>query len=216
MGNPATWIELQAELLADAMREDDEDLAARVPAFIGRAESHFQRELFSPEREAQAALTVTNATAALPADFGGAKSVWIDAPIVRVLDRLTPDALRQRYPAQETGMPLHFAIQGETMLFGPVPADGKTIELSYIEGIPPLGESQPTNWVLAAHPDAYVQGALTELYEFTEHFDKAALCRSKRDAILASINRAGRRRRTNSGPLVASAGLLQTSRGARA
>jgi hypothetical protein len=209
MAAPTTWTELKAELLADCMREDDEVLIARLPFFIGRAEAHLQRELLSPEREARDTLVSASGVAALPEDFGGVKAVWSEAPVTRVLDAVTPSALRQRYSVAAVGIPLHFSIEGEIMLLGPTPPDGHAIELTYIEGVPTLGPKRACNWLLADHPDVYVQASLAELYEFIEHFEKADRCRAKRDQTTDSINRAARRRKTNSGPLVACPGLRQ-------
>jgi hypothetical protein len=203
MAAPATWTELKDELLADCMREGDEGLIARLPYFIGRAEALFQRELFSPEREARATLVVASRVAALPADFGGVKLVWVEAPEVRVLDRLTAGALRSRYPSVQEGSPSHFAIEGEAMMFGLVPAEGAAVELNYIGGIPGLGANQPSNWLLADHPDVYIQAALAELYEFTEHYEKADRCRRRREDFIGRINQASRRRSIDSGPLAA-------------
>jgi hypothetical protein len=178
MAAPTTWTELKAELLADCMREDDEALIARLPYFIGRAEAHVQRELFSPERQARATLTPVNGVVALPVDFDGVSTVWINAPVARVLAAVTPSALRRRYSTAAMGTPRHFAIDGETMLLGPVPGEGQTIALTYIEGIAALGPGQATNWLLRDHPDVYVGASLAELYEFTEHHEKADRCRA--------------------------------------
>jgi hypothetical protein len=213
---PTTWTELKAELLADCMREDDEVLIARLPYFIGRAEALFQRELFSPERETRATLIAAGGVVALPADFGGVRTVWIEAPVARVLEAVTPSALRQHYPAAAVGTPRHFAIEGETMLLRPLAPEGRAIALSYIEGIRPLGPRQACNWLLGNYPDVYVQASLAELYEFTEHHDKADRCRARRDEAIASINRSARRRKTNSGQLVTSAAIRQVSRRVRA
>jgi hypothetical protein len=209
MAAPTTWTELKAELLADCMREDDEVLIARLPSFIARAEAHFQRELFSPEREARDTLVSASGVAALPADFGAVKAVWSEAPVTRVLDAVTPSALRQRYSAAAVGIPLHFSIEGEIMLLGPAPPDGHAIEMTYIEAIPTLGPQRACNWLLADHPDVYIQASLAALYEFTEHFEKADRCGAQRDQTLDSINRAGRRRKSNSGTLIASPGVRQ-------
>jgi hypothetical protein len=216
MAAPATWSELKVELLADCMREDDEVLTTRLPSFIARAEAHFQRELFSPEREVKATLVVASGMAALPADFGGVRTVWVDAPITRVLEAVPPSALRQHHPSTAAGGPRHFAIEGETLLLRPVPADGQPIMLTYIEGIPPLGLRRACNWVLSDHPDLYVQAALAELYEFTEHYEKADRCREHRDQAIASINRSARRGQFRSGPLAPFIGVPQLDRRTRA
>src|SRR4051812_7879200 len=119
MTAPATWEDLKIALEAWAARDDLEE---RIPEAISLAEAWFQREIFSPERIETATLTVTNGVANLPADFGGVKTVYVDGTRDTVLDQLTPSDLRRTYPGTETTTPCHFAIEGETMLFGPIPS----------------------------------------------------------------------------------------------
>jgi hypothetical protein len=213
MAVPTTWTELKTELAALAIRDDLDDL---IPNFIGYAENWFQRELFSPEREETATLTVTNGVASLPTDFGGVKMVYVDGDRDTVLSQVTPDRLRALYPSTDTDTPLHFAIEGETMLFGAIPTTGLVIKLKYIEGILTLGSGQATNWLLTDHPDLYVNASLAELYAYTRDTEAEQYRRGKAASIAESINRAGRRRKTNSGPLRANSPVSQVSRWAKA
>jgi hypothetical protein len=200
MAVPTTWTELKAELAALAIRDD---LTELIPNFIGYAENWFQRELFSPEREETATLTVTAGSATLPADFGGVKMVYVDGTTDHVLNPMTAPQLRASYPTTTTGTPAHFAIEGETILFGPHPASSDTIKLKYVEGITALGDAAATNWLLTDHPDLYVNASLAELYAYTRDPEGEAYRRGKALAIANSINVNGRRRRANSGPLAA-------------
>lgn len=201
MGVPTNWTELKAAVVALSVRDD---LETMVGDFIGYAENVFQRELFSPEREASVTLTLTDNAAPLPADFGGVKLVYVDAARAKVLDEVTPARLRELHPTNAAYLPTVFAIEGENILFGATPPGGTTIILEYIEGITALGESNPTNWLLTRHPDVYVNTALAELFAYTRDADGETFRRGKAGAIIDSINRAGRRRKTNSGPLAAS------------
>jgi hypothetical protein len=210
---PANWTDLQTKVATLSIRDDLADL---IPDFIGFAENWMQRELFSPEREASVNLTVVDGVADLPSDFAGLKMVFVDGDTDNDLDQVTPSRLRQLYPTTTAGIPYHFAIEGETILFGPQPSDGVVLVLKYIEGIPKLGSLQPTNWLLTDHPDLYVNAALAELYEYTRDYDEANRRRTLASGIADSIAKAGRRRKTNSGPLVASNPVAQTTRFARA
>lgn len=213
MAVPTTYAELQTEIGTLSVRDDLEDM---IPNFIGYAESWFQRELFSPEREESTTLTVTDGVATLPVGFGGVKMVYVDGSSDTVLKQVTPSALRAMYPTATTGTPLHFAIEGMTMLFGTIPSGSTVIILKYIEGITPLSDDADTNWLLTAHPDLYVNAGLAELYDYTRDDDAASKRRQKAVIIAESINREGRRRKTNSGPLAASTGLRNVSRWIRA
>lgn len=213
---PTTWTELKAQIAALSVRDDTDDPAyQQIASFIGYAENWFQRELFSPEREETVTLTVTNGVASLPSDFGGVKMVYVDGSTDTVLVQTTPAELRAKYPTATTGTPAFFAIEGETMLFGPIPSS-LTIKLKYIEGITPLGESNASNWLLAGHPDLYVNAAMAELYEMTRDYDAANRRRSLAVANLESVNRSSRRRKGNSGALRATSPVAQVSRWARA
>lgn len=202
MAAPATWTDLKITLEAWAVRDDLED---RIPEAISLAEVWFQRELFSPEREEVATLTVTNGVASLPSDFGGVKMVYVDGSPDTVLLATTPDQLRDMYPTTDADTPCHYAIEGETMLFGPIPTSGLVIKLRYIEGILALGSGQATNWLLTDHPDIYIHASLAEIFDWARNYEAADRSRGHAAAIADSINRAGRRRKTNSGPLVARA-----------
>lgn len=200
MAVPTTWTELKTELATLAIRDDLEDV---IPNFIGYAENWFQREIFSPEREETATLTITDGVASLPSDFGGAKMVYVDGATDTVVNQTTPAVLRTMYPTSTTGTPLHFAIEGETMLFGPVPTAGLVVKLKYIEGITPLGTSNATNWLLTDHPDIYVNASLSELHSYLRDYGEADRRRAMAEIAKESILKASRRRKGNSGPLAA-------------
>jgi hypothetical protein len=210
--DPTTWTDLKAEIAALAIRDD---LTDRIPGFIAYAERIFNRSVFSPEREETVTLSFTGQSASLPADFWGVRTVYLDASQDAVLEQVTPSKLRQLYPDASAGTPAKFAIEGETMLLGPVPSTASVV-LTYWQTIPALGSTQATNWLLTDHPDLYVNAALAELYEYTRDPTEADRRGAKAGAIMESINRAGRRRMTNSGPLQASGIVSQVSRYVRA
>lgn len=198
MTAPATWEDLKITLEAWAARDDLEE---RIPEAISLAETWFQREIFSPEREESATLTITNGVAALPTDFAGVKRVYQDGDIIEGIEKVTMDTLRDLYPGSNSGTPRHYAIEKEQIAFGPYPSG--TVKLVYIEGITRLSDSQATNWLLTDHPDLYIAASLAELFEFARSYDASDRWRARAVGIAGSVNRAGRRRSINSGPLTA-------------
>jgi hypothetical protein len=200
--DPQTWEELKACLAANMIRDDLEDI---IPEKIAVTERWFQREIFSPEREVSVTLTITNGVATLPTGFGGVRTVYVDGTRDTVLDQVSPSDLRTRFPGTDTGTPLVFAIEGLTMLFGPIPSTGMVVKLKYFEGILPLGESQATNWLLTDHPDLYIHAGLAELHEYVRDYAAADRHRAIAGATANSVGQYARRRRSNSGPLVAKA-----------
>ena len=197
----ATWAELQAAIEAWT----DIDVSdAQVQEFIGLAEDHFQLSVFTPDREEALSLSADAASEALPSDFWGFKSgPYVDGSPDVVLQRVTPGELRALYPSSPTGTPRHFAIEGETILFGPVPASATAIKGTYWKTIPPLSGAATSNWLLLLHPSLYLYGSLAEAFAF--HMDEARELKwmARRDQLIETINRAGSRRASNSGPLVA-------------
>src|SRR5690349_19844709 len=101
---PANWTQLKAEIATLSVRDDLDDL---IPNFIGYAENWMQRELFSPEREESAALSITDGVASLPSDFVGVKTVFVDGASDTVLRQITPQHLRELFPSTNTGTPLY-------------------------------------------------------------------------------------------------------------
>lgn len=200
-----TWAELQTAIEAWT----DIDVSdAQVQEFIGLAEDHFNLTVFTPDREAAYSLSADAASEALPTDFWGFKSgPYVDGSPDVVLTRLTPGELREMFPTSSTGNPTHYAIEGENILFGPVPASATSIKGTYWQTIPPLSASATSNWLLLLHPSLYLAGSLAEAFSF--HMDEAreAKWTAKRNAIIDNINKAGVRRSSNSGPLCSSSGV---------
>jgi hypothetical protein len=203
--DPSTWATLVAALL---LWLSEDDGSAQLREFIALGERHLNRAVFTPDREAALSIAAEARSEALPADFWGFKTgPWVDGARQAPLEKVTPGRLRDLHPTAATGVPRHYAIEGETILFGPTPA-GAAIKGLYYAVIPALGDETPSNWLLADHPDAYLAAALAVGFKF--HFDeaRAAYWEGQRDRLVAEINEAGRRR-TNSGRLAASACVAQ-------
>lgn len=199
--DPITWAALKTS--ARAWLVDIESGAIsdeQLEEFIAFAERHFQRTVFTPDREEALSITADAQSEALPVDFWGFKSPpYVDGATDSALIKLTPGELRAAYPTGATGTPAHYAIEGTAILFGPVPA-GAAIRGTYYKTIPPLSAGTDTNWLLTDHPDLYLAGLLHHAFLFQMDEGRAQLWAGKMQAAIDDINKAGRRR-SNSGPL---------------
>ena len=202
--DPSTWAGLEASL---GTWLDQDHSPAQLQEFIALGERALNRLVFTPDREAALSITADAQCEALPADFWGFKSPpYVDGAADSVLERLTPGRLRALYPTPATGTPVHYAIEGETILFGPVPSSA-AIKGTYYAVIPPLGASNPSNWLLDDHPDLYLAAALVEGFAFGMDEARVAFWTARMNAKVEDVNRAGCRRAANSGPLAASAAV---------
>ena len=206
--DPSTWATLQTSL---GNWLDQDFSASQLQEFIALAERHLNRHVFTPDREASFTVTADARSAALPTDFWGFKTApYVDGTADNVLTRVTPDQLRAIYPTDASGTPAHFAIQGESILFGPVPTSSE-IKGSYYSVIPALDGTTDTNWLLTDHPDLYLAAALAEGFLFNMDEQRAGYWAAKRDEKIESVNKAGRRRSVDSGPLTATSSVSSVS-----
>ena len=198
--DPITWTALKADI---ALWINRDDLTTQIPVFIAYAERHFNRTVFTPDRETALSITADAASEALPSDFWGFKSgPYVDAATDIVLERVTPEQLRSMYPTTATGTPCHYAVEGENILFGPIPTSS-AIKGTYYAVIPPLASGTATNWLLTDHPDVYLAGSLHYAFRYMMDDANANTWLSIMQAHIDTINRVANRRSVNSGPLAA-------------
>ena len=139
-------------------------------------------------------------TAALPSDYLTWRRVtWSGTPN-RVLEYVQPDILRIYHPIISNSnlilandAPSMFTIEDGNIIIRPV--DPTAIEFDYYQKIPSLLSQSTTgvtlnsssNWLLAAHPDLYLAGALAEGNIFIRNWDDAGLWKQRRDDIFERI-----------------------------
>ena len=190
--DPETWAELKASI-AEWLSRDD--LTARIPEFIALAERRFNRVLRVPEMETEATLTLGGATESLPTDFLELRAIHIDGDPKAVLEQLTLAELRGRHAAAATGKPRNFAIQGgSALLFGPAPDATYSLRIDYFAKIPALGASQASNWLLLAHPDIYLWGALLNAEAYLVNDARLAVWKLALEEALEELRGQGRRK----------------------
>jgi hypothetical protein len=179
-----TYSELQA---AVGNWLDHSLFAARIPEFIALFEAAANRRLRVREQEAATALTPSSGAAALPADYLAWRRVtWTGSPRVE-LQYVHPSYLQAAYPSTPFARPRVFSIEGSVLKIRPV--DATALEFDYFQKIPALSAGAATNWLLAAHPDLYLFGALVEAEMFGVNDERAPLWKARRDEIFDEIEK---------------------------
>lgn len=66
-----------------------------------------------------------------------------------------------------------YTIIGGSLRFFPVPSQSYTYTLTYYQRVPPLTDTNASNWLLSAHPDVYLFGALAHANAYLVDQEKA-------------------------------------------
>src|SRR3990167_854808 len=162
-----------------------DDLANPIVDFVTLFEAAANRRLRVRQMEASADLTPASGEVALPSDYLAWRRVtWTGSTRVE-LEYAGPSWLQAAYPDTPAGTPKYFTIEGSTLLIRPTSTTD--LEFLYYQKIPVLSDTNTTNWLLTAHPDLYLFGALTEARLFARNIDQAALWKTRRDELFEEI-----------------------------
>jgi hypothetical protein len=189
-----SYAALKASILSWLARPGDPLVEPTVPDMIQLFEREASRRLKVAGAEKRASLTALGTAVLLPDDFGELRLATSGGVN---LTYVTPMQL-----SGNGGLPGHYTIVGNELRLGPYPTGECTIEIVYQSGVPPLGDSNPSNWLLAQHPDCYLFGSLVEAEGFIGHDERIQLWLVRRDAVFQSIESADRKARWNGSPLL--------------
>lgn len=186
-------LDTYAGLIATVIDEmKDSSLEAKVPRFIYLAEAQFDRLLYGSGDEVISTSTITasDVATAIPSDLKQLLSLSIPGDSATVLAQLSPDDLAAAYANAAVGVPEAYALIDGSFRWGPVPDADYELSCTYVAGIQKLADANPTNWLLQAHPDLYLYGALrqAELYGWND--ERARVFDQFIDSIIAEIRRA--------------------------
>jgi hypothetical protein len=131
----------------------------QVTDFIVLFEAQVNRRLMVRQQTTSTTLTPSSGSATLPTDYLEWKRVtWTGSP-TRELTYVTPSALSSFNASAVSGTPTHFTIEGSTLKVAEI--SDTALDFLYSQKVPALSVTNTTNWLLTAHPDAYLFGALT-------------------------------------------------------
>jgi hypothetical protein len=179
----SNYTELQASI-ADFLNRSD--LSSVIPDFITMCEAEFNRTLRVRDMVKRSRAPITSQYVKLPSDFMGMKNIDLltDPMIPLTYKNLSEiDAVRSR---DSTGKPLYYSIVQDNIEFAPVPDDEYTIEVVYYSKIPTLSANS-TNWLLTAHPDAYLYGSLMHSAPYLQADERIGVWVGKYQQVIQQI-----------------------------
>jgi len=178
----------------------DATAAAMLPTFIQAAESELSRLILAPQRELieTASTAAGTQTVSLPSNFAQARSLLIDDDYP--LEPVTLNTLLASNSDSPAGRPIMYCIAGQSLYLSPIPDAVYTLTLFCLSAIPALSDANPTNWLLLAHPDAYLFATIMQAEIYMVNDERADRALSRLAPIVEQINRQGNRYR-NASPM---------------
>jgi hypothetical protein len=168
MATIATYSDLVTAITSDWPARSD--IAAIADTVIQLAEGIFNGKLRMRQMETTATLVPVSNLCTLPSDYLEYKRVVEVASIRRRLDYITEDASDALYPDRAAGLACNFTILGTQLQAFPLSSNN--IELTYYQKIPGLTSTNTTNWLLTAHPNAYLHACLLYIGEYIKDADR--------------------------------------------
>jgi len=184
----SSYADLQSEVGEWLQRSD---LSARIPVFIEMATARFNRELRTPEMEA---LVTTSADAEytdLPSDFLQVRSIETNGDR---MEYLAPEEFQTYVARTATPAVPVYTIADMSLRIYPAPTtDGTlTLKVLYYQRIPEMDSAGDTNWLLDAHPDAYLFGSLVEASGFLHDDPRMSVWDARLQQAMSLINKRAR------------------------
>ncbi len=183
-----TYLELQA-FVTDHL-ELSAATEAKLPTLIQMAESELRRLLVTSDTEfsAYASTTADVRTLALPTDFARLVSALVNEEIY--LKPRPLDELRAHYETA-TGKPTEYAIADGAFYFYPMPDAAYTVTIIYNADLAALSDTNASNWLLDAHPDAYVFATIKQVEAYLSNDKRLPLIQAQLMEIIDQIKEHG-------------------------
>ena len=167
------------------------DLSSVVDDFIDIAESRMNRELRVSQQEVRATTTASTEYLALPTDLLAIRNIQLNTNPVVELQYVSPMEMdRLAELNQDTS---RYTIVGDEIQLNAT--SGSSIEIAYYAKIAALSDSNTSNWLLAAHPEAYLYGSLAEAFKYSMDDEQAAKYAGMFAETIAMIKRLDRARK---------------------
>lgn len=162
----SNYVDLQASVASWMNRTD---LGSVIPDFISIAESRIARDLRLRKQFTSGTLTTVAGTrsVSLPSGWLEFSNLTLATSPYSLLQVTTTEHLNAQYPDDGwTGVPILCAIEGDSLLLGPVPDAAYTVNVDYFTRFPDLA-SNSTNWLLTNYPNVYLSACLAQGCLFT-------------------------------------------------
>lgn len=141
-----------------------DSLTARVPEFISLAEDRIYGTLRVRELETNADLTTvaSQRTNALPTGYLQFRALYVAGSPNRRLEYRTPVNYWSIYASSTAAKPVVFTIEGENVLFGPVPDAIYTVTTLYYKELTAFSSDSDSNALFLKYRGLWLYGALLE------------------------------------------------------
>lgn len=185
-----SYSQLKTDLKNHMARQDFTD--AELDNFIVRATARVNRKLRIGGMETESDITVDAQTVDLPADFRGARALYLDDDEGGDLRYVTPEVMPE-FDNGDTGKPRVFTIRKGKIKFDRSPDQTYTAKLHYYQKFAPLSDSVTTNWLTDEAPDVLFYGALVYAWQFVRDLDQMKLAQAYFDEALAELEEADKK-----------------------
>lgn len=178
---------------------------ARTKEWIAMAEDRIglDKDIRIRAMETSTDLTVAAQEVALPTGFVAARRIYLDGNPVRILDYLSPHNFWAKWPSSTVNRPKAFTIEGDNLVFGPIPSTSETGKLLYYQRFPALSDSNTTNWLLTNARGVLLYGALIESAVFIGEDPRMQTWAALYDEWKELLQQGDRRDRHSGAPLIA-------------
>lgn len=181
-----TYADLQTTIATWLRRSD---MAAVIPDLIALAEASMQRELETAMQRLEQTLTIGSEFIDQPTGYKHNLGFRLTSSVCNEILEWSPDEMSaaKATPAILQNYPQRFSNIGGQFEFWPIPNGSYTAKMTFQAGFTPLSSVNPSNWILAGHPDAYLYGALSLGSGFAKNFDNASVWKSEFDRVIGEI-----------------------------
>ncbi len=183
-------ISTHAELVAAVARYlDRSDLSVtEIPEAIQLVDAKLDREL--RKNTTREPFTINALVKALPTGASEVRYLKINEPsgtVNRILEQVSFAALADSSSKfTSSGRPTKYAVMDGNIIFNRTPDTSYTAEIAYFD----THTSAATDAsLIAAEPDLYLEGTLTQMFTFLQHDERVAEHKANFEAIIASVNK---------------------------
>lgn len=141
------------------------DLAALADDFIDLVEARLSRDLLVSQQEARATTTAATEYLAMPTDCLAIRNIQLNTSPVIELVYVTPPEMDRL--ADNGSTVSRYTIVGDEIQLNAT--SSYSLEIAYYAKVPPLSDSNTTNWLLDTYPDVYLYGCLAEAFKYTSN-----------------------------------------------
>ena len=193
-----TYANLKTEIQDWAVRAV---ISATMDTLIDLIEAWANRNLRVRQMEVESTSAATEYME-LPDDFLELRDIqWQGSPRVQ-LTYCTPQQADETDRDGAVDIPRYYTLIGNQIRLIPPPNAATNVRIAYWQKVTPLSGSATTNWLLLAHPDAYLYGSLFHGLVWAQNPQVAGYIKDGWAQVVSEIQKMGKKSNIG-GPLIA-------------